>query len=207
MAAPASTSRPCSRVGASRQSRRSPSCALALEAEAAAAGGSTLHDRLAALDPAAAAKIDPRNLRRVIRALEVTLTTGSPISELQTKEPPPLRLFRLGVTRTRAELYARVDARVDEMIRAGLVEEVERLGRSYSWDLPAMSGLGYRQLGQHLRGELALDEAIALVKKQTRRFIHQQYTWFRPADPAIHWVDPGAVSIAALAEMLEGYSA
>lgn len=167
----------------------------ALEADAAAEGAEALHARLAALDPAAAARIDPRNVRRVIRALEVCLVTGRPITALQAKQPPPYRFVQLGVTRPRAELYARIDARVDRMLEAGLVDEVRRLAEAgYRWDLPAMTGLGYRQIGQYLRGEIALEDAIARIKRGTRRFVQQQYNWFRLHDPAIHWVDVSATS-------------
>lgn len=163
-----------------------------LEAQARALGAAGLHGRLASLDPIAAAHIDYRNIRRVVRALEVCLVTGHPITELQTKAPPPYRILRIGVTRPRPELYARIDARVDRMIAGGLVAEVRRMvAAGYGWELPAMTGLGYRQIGGYLRGELSLDAACALVKKETRRFVQQQYTWFRLADPAIHWIDPG----------------
>ena len=165
-----------------------------LEGEARASGSQALHDRLAALDPVAAARIDHRNVRRVIRALEVCLTTGHPISELQARRSPPFRTCWLGVTRPRAELYARIDARVDGMMAVGLVEEVRRLmDAGYGLHLPAMSGLGYRQIGQYLSGDISLAEAVARIKKQTRRFVQQQHNWFRPDDPEIHWVDPGRV--------------
>jgi len=172
---------------------------VALLAEAERDGPIALHERLAALDPLAAARIDHRNVRRVIRALEVCLVTGRPISELQRKTPPPYRIFQVGVSRPRPELFARVDARVDRMLGEGLVPEVARLlTAGYGLDLPAMSGIGYRQIGQFLQGELSLDEAVALIKKQTRRFIHQQGTWFRPDDPAIRWFDPDQASLASL---------
>jgi tRNA dimethylallyltransferase len=162
-----------------------------LEEKARVEGAAALHGWLAQLDPTAASRIDFRNVRRVIRALEVCVTTGRPISELQHKRAPAYRIMQIGVTRPRPELYARIDARVDRMIEDGLVEEVCRLvAAGYGLELPAMSGLGYRQIGQHLQGELTLTEAAALIKKQTRRFVHQQHTWFRAADPAIHWLDP-----------------
>jgi tRNA dimethylallyltransferase len=168
----------------------------ALEAEAGASGSEALHARLAAVDPVAAARIDYRNVRRVIRALEVCLVTGRPISELQAKSPPPFRALQMGVTRERGLLYERIDARVEHMIEDGLVTEVAGLAaRGYSWDLPSMTGLGYRQIGQYLRGETALPEAIALIKKATRRFVQQQYNWFRLSDPAIRWFDPGKSSV------------
>ena len=163
-----------------------------LEAEARTSGSQALHDRLGALDPLAAARINHRNLRRVIRALEVCLTTGHPISELQARRSPPFRPCWLGVTRPRAELYARIDARVDRMMAEGLVEEVRCLmDAGYGLHLPAMSGLGYRQIGEYLGGDISLDEAVRRIKKQTRRFVQQQYNWFRLDDPRVHWVDPG----------------
>lgn len=167
-----------------------PALRAALEAEAAERGSEALHARLAELDPPAAARIDHRNVRRVIRALEVCLTTGQPISELQRKSPSPYRLTQIGVTRERTALYERIDRRVDAMVAAGLVDEVAGLvARGYGWELPAMSGLGYRQIGQFFAGEVTLDEAIALIKKGTRRFTQQQHNWFRLDDPAIRWVD------------------
>lgn len=163
-----------------------------LGAWAEARGSEALHARLAELDPLAAAKIDHRNVRRVIRALEVCLTTGRPISELQGKDPPPFRVTKIGVTRPRPELYERIDRRVDAMIAAGLVDEVRGLvARGYGWELPAMTGLGYRQIGQFLSGEVGLDEAIRLIKHGTRRFVQQQYNWFRLEDAGIRWVAPG----------------
>jgi len=164
-----------------------------LGAWAEARGSEALHARLAEIDPAAAAKLDHRNVRRVIRALEVCLTSGRPISELQGKDPPPFRVTKIGVTRPRPELYERIDRRVDAMIDAGLVDEVRGLvARGYGWELPAMTGLGYRQIGQFLSGEVGLDEAIRLIKQGTRRFVQQQYNWFRVADAGIAWVEPGA---------------
>ena len=161
-----------------------------LEAEAASIGPQALHARLAAVDPQAAAKIDYRNVRRVIRALEVYLKTGTPISAQQRRQPPPYRILQVGLTMPRPVLYARLDARVERMLAGGLLDEVKSLvGRGYGLDLPAMSGLGYRQIGQHLAGKISLDEAVSLIKKETRRFVRQQYTWFRLDDPAILWFD------------------
>jgi tRNA dimethylallyltransferase len=182
-----------------------------LEAQAGAEGAEALHGRLAALDPAAAARIDYRNVRRVIRALEVCLVTGQPISELQRKNPPPFDVVQIGVTRLRPELYARIDMRTDQMMAAGLLDEVHRLASAgYDWDLPAMSGLGYRQIGEYLRAEVSLDEAIARIKQGTRRFVQQQYNWFRLAAPAIHWFDSGAMQpadlLAATLGILPAYS-
>ena len=156
--------------------------------EAEVEGGVALHARLRQVDPVAAEKIDPRNVRRVIRALEVYLEAGRPISELQRRRPPPYRVLQIGLTMERAALYRRIDQRVDRMIETGLVEEVRGLvEQGYGYDLPAMSGLGYRQVGSYLRGEISLEEAIRLIKRDTRRFVRQQYNWFRLDDEGIRW--------------------
>jgi tRNA dimethylallyltransferase len=161
-----------------------------LEGWAEREGHEALHRRLARVDPDAAARIDARNVRRVIRALEVYHATGQPISSLQTKSAPAYRVFTIGLTMPRPDLYRRIDERVDRMIAAGLVDEVrDLLARGYGLELPAMSGLGYRQIGQFLGGEVSLDEAIILIKRHTRRLVRQQYNWFRRGDPAIRWVD------------------
>lgn len=165
----------------------------ALYAQAEREGQESLHRALAAVDPDAAQSIDARNVRRVVRALEVYHETGTPISRLQRKEPPDYRILRIGLTMPRPALYARIDARVEAMLADGLVNEVrELLAQGYSRDLPAMSGLGYRQIAQYLAGEISLSEAVALIKRHTRRFVRQQYNWFRLNDPEIHWLDPQA---------------
>ena len=151
-------------------------------------GPAVLHARLQELDPVAAQRIDPRNVRRVIRALEVCLHTGEPISKLQQRRPPPYHIVQIGLTMPRSSLYRRIDERVERMLAAGLVAEVERLvARGYDYSLPSMSGLGYRQIGAYLRGEISLEEAVHLIKRETRRFVRQQYNWFRLDDERIHW--------------------
>jgi tRNA dimethylallyltransferase len=153
-------------------------------------GGASLHSELAGLDPAAAVAIDARNVRRVIRALEVCLETGTPISEQQSRVAPAYRVLQLGLTLPRVALYSRIDARIDDMIAAGLVNEVRGLlQRGYVLDLPSMSGLGYRQIAGHLKGDCSLAEAVVQIKRQTRRFVRQQYNWFRLDDAAITWLD------------------
>jgi tRNA dimethylallyltransferase len=161
-----------------------------LEARAETIGAEAFHAELAAVDPAAAQKLDPRNKRRIIRALEVYHKTGTPISKHQKKSLPPYQTTIIGLTRPREQLYERIDRRIERMIERGLVEEVKRLfAAGYGLNLPAMSGLGYRQIGQYLQGEVTLDEAVALIKKETRRFVRQQYTWFRLDDERIHWFE------------------
>jgi tRNA dimethylallyltransferase len=153
-------------------------------------GDEVLHARLQEVDPDAAERIDPLNVRRVVRALEVYLETGRPISELQCKKPPPYHALQIGLTMDRQELYRRIDERVDRMIEEGLVQEVRGLvERGYGYDLPSMSGLGYQQMGMYLRGQVSLEEAIQLIKRHTRRFVRHQYNWFRLDDAAIRWFD------------------
>lgn len=141
------------------------------------------------LDPAAAARIDLNNPRRLIRALEVTLVSGRPISVQQTKSPPPYRILQIGLTMPRPLLHKRIDARVDRMLESGLLEETQRLGQAFGWELPAMSGLGYAQLGTYLRGETTLSEAVEDIKHATHRLVRLQRNWFKPDNPAIHWFD------------------
>ena len=153
-------------------------------------GAEALHTRLRALDPTAADRIDARNVRRVVRALEVCLVTGEPFSEQQSKSPPPYRILILGLSLPRAELYRRIDERVEQMMDAGLEAEVRGLvAAGYGFDLPAMSGVGYGQLAPYLAGEATLDEAVAEIKRATRRFVRHQGNWFRQGDERIHWLE------------------
>ena len=164
---------------------------LRAELEArAAADPEALWLQLMALDPATEAFIDRRNLRRVVRALEVTIKSGQPFSALRRRTPPPFRVLSLGLTMDRAALYERADTRVDKMIEAGLPSEVQDLvDRGYGWRLPAMSGLGYIQFRPYVEGEADLGEVVERIKIETHDFIRRQYTWFRPKASDIHWLD------------------
>lgn len=142
------------------------------------------------LDPLAAAKIDPRNVRRVVRALEVIFVTGQPMSALQRKTPPSYRVCLIGLLMAREALYRRIDERIDKMMADGLLGEVEKLrDAGYGRFLPAMSGLGYQQLWAYLDGEMSLEQAVERVKFETHRFVRQQATWFRQDDLTIHWFE------------------
>ena len=164
-------------------------------------GGPELGRWLAHLDPTAAQAIDPRNVRRVIRALEVTLVAGIPISTLQRKTPPPYRTLTLGLHRDRTELYQRIDARVRQMVADGLEQEVRHLlEQGYGWELPALSGLGYRQWRPYFEGEQTLEEVIGRIQFETHRFVRQQKTWFQPHDERILWLDAAAPDLLAKAE-------
>ena len=161
-----------------------------LEQEAELRGAQALHHRLRELDPDAARSIHPSNLRRVIRALEVCLKSGIPFSQLISKEGPPYPTLVIGLTAAREELYRRIDERVEDMVGQGLVGEVQALlQRGYSFDLPSMSGVGYKQIGMHLRGEISLEEAIRQTKHETHRLVRHQGAWFRPGDQRICWFD------------------
>jgi tRNA dimethylallyltransferase len=160
-----------------------------LEERSAQEGYQSLYSELRNVDPAAAEKIDPRNVRRVIRALEVCLTAGVPFSQLQ-RSAPKMSTLIIGLTTSRDDLYKRIDSRVDDMIERGLVDEVKGLlDRGYSPELPAMSGLGYKQIVAHLKGEISLEETIQHIKYETHRFARHQYAWFRLKDERIHWFD------------------
>jgi tRNA dimethylallyltransferase len=151
-----------------------------------------LHERLAILDPQAAANIDFRNLRRTVRALEVILRTGRRFSAQRRRQPRPFCTLQIGLIRPRAELYARVDARIRAMLVEGLIGEVTHLlEQGYSSDLPTLSAIGYREIVGYLEGEISLDEAVALIKRHTRQFVRRQANWFKPEDPDIHWIQAG----------------
>jgi tRNA dimethylallyltransferase len=162
-------------------------------------GLESLVARLKEVDPDSAAQVDLRNPRRVIRALEVALATGESFVAQRRRSTPPFSIVTIGLTLPRPELYARIDARVEAMLHAGLVEEVRTLAaQGYAWNLPAMSALGYKQIGEYLRGECDLPEAIRRIKSETRKFVRRQANWFKPSDPNIHWFDAARTSIEEL---------
>jgi tRNA dimethylallyltransferase len=177
-----------------------------LEQRAEQGEGAALYEQLQAIDPEGAAAIDGRNLRRVIRALEVTLRTGRPFSEQRQKNPPDYNVFKLGLRIPRELLYQRLDARVDKMIGEGLVAEVQGLAdMGYAWTLPALSAIGYKQIGMYLRGELGLPEAFQLIKHDTHSFVRRQGNWFKETDPNIHWFEAQNLDMASLVETLRQF--
>ncbi len=168
-----------------------------LESKARVEGGNSLYNKLKEIDPSAAEQIDPRNVRRVIRALEVGLQ-GTPFSQLQVKKPFVDSII-IGLTTDRADLYRRIDARVDSMMQKGLLKEVEGLAaRGYGFDLPSMSGLGYKQIGMYLQGKTDLPTAIQQIKFDTHSFARHQYNWFRLKDKRINWFELGKGSNQAI---------
>ncbi len=161
-----------------------------LEMRAKEEGGYALYQELQKVDPVAATNIMPTNLRRIIRALEICQVTGQPVSQLFQKQVPPYPVLIIGLTMQRDNLYRRIDSRVDEMIKQGLVDEVRHLmTKGCSLDLPSMSGIGYKQIGMFLQGKLDLPTAIQQMKYETHRFARHQYAWFHLDDARIHWFD------------------
>lgn len=159
--------------------------------EAARLGPMAMHQRLAAVDPVTAARLHPNDTRRVIRALEVYHLTGKSINEYQYNDQisqPKYRLFMFGLTMDRQLLYRRIEQRVDLMLAQGLVQEVRQLLQKYSKLGTALQGLGYKEIIAYLNGECTLDEAVEILKRNTRRFAKRQLTWFR-ADKRIEWIE------------------
>jgi len=156
-------------------------------------GSEYLHrELLAPVDPATAAKVHPNDLRRVVRAIEVFRLTGKPISAHRTQWPDQERQIRyrmVGLTMPRDALYRRIEARVDGMIEAGLIDEVRRLKKAGIEENPTASqAIGYKELLAYLKGEYDFDRAVELIKRNTRRFAKHQFTWFRK-DERIAWFD------------------
>lgn len=142
---------------------------------------------LATMDPETAAVIDIKNKRRLVRALEVCIMSGAPFSKQQQKGKPVVNALQIGIDVPRDELYGRINTRIDGMMEKGLLNEVKELVRQkYAWDLPSMSGIGYRQFREYLDGTLTLRETVERLKRDTRHFARRQLTWFR-RDPRIHW--------------------
>lgn len=155
-----------------------------------------LHEKLRALDPPAADKIDPRNFRRTIRALEVILTTGRRFSEQRGRSESPYHLLAIGLTRPRPELYEHVDQRIEAMFANGFLDEVKRLlAKGYSPSLPTMSAIGYRECIRVVNGELNEEQAKAEIRRATRVFVRRQANWFKESDPTIKWfrVEEGVI--------------
>ena len=161
-----------------------------LEERARSEGPEALHVELAGLDPEAARRIDARNVRRVVRALEVRLSEPGDGPPPSPRLPIASKTLIIGLTNEREALYRRIDNRVDNMIDSGWVDEVRKLlGMGYGPGLPSMSGVGYGELTQHIEGRLELEEAAQRTKYRTHRFARQQYAWFRLNDDRIRWFD------------------
>jgi len=156
------------------------------------------------IDPDSDEYIQPQNVRRIVRALEVYHATGKPFSHWRTKHPPEFDWLAIGRRLSRRELYARIDSRVDAMIAGGFVDEVKSLrALGYARGLPAMSGIGYADIAAHLDGEITLDEAIRGTKFGTHRLARHQNAWFKSTDERIHWLDDPIDACAIVKPFLE----
>jgi len=157
-----------------------------IEEEVAGKGLAAVFKKLVALDPEAAYVVDPKNPRRVVRALEVTLATGAPFTAQRKKSEPLFDALAIALALPALALRARINARVDQMMRDGLVEEVEALVRRYGTECPAFDAIGYREIIAYLNGTMPLGEAESLMKTNTWHYAKRQITWFKK-DPSIHW--------------------
>jgi tRNA dimethylallyltransferase len=184
-----------------------------LEAEAAALedGSAGLHRRLAEIDPAAAARIDPADLRRIVRALEVFELTGEPLSDHQRRHDfdavplrYPARVIGLAPA-DRAILYERINSRVEQMFEDGLVDEVCRLrAAGYGPELRSQQAIGYSEVHAHLDGQRDLPDCLRLIQRNSRRYARRQLSWYR-RDAAVEWYDePAAVDLDSAKRYLEG---
>ncbi len=174
-----------------------------LAATAERDGVDTLHARLRAVDPASAGRIDARNVRRVIRALEVHQVTGKPISAWQAKGTPDFDFRILGVQCEEKELIWRINRRTEAMFAAGLVEETRSLlDAGVPPDASSLSSIGYADALRELNGEITREKAIELTKRATKRFARRQRQWFRLQDPRIAWAADSEAAADALAPFL-----
>ena len=176
-----------------------------LNQEADERGAAALHGRLADSDPKSAARIHPNDRKRIIRALEVLQNTGIPISEQQEtdrKRRNPSPSNKCLLNRDRAELYARIENRVEEQLTFGLEQEVRvLLSRGISPERNSLRSLGYKEMAAYILGEISYEEAVEAIKKNTRRFARRQLTWFR-AEPDWTWIDVGGKTPEQTAEAI-----
>jgi len=173
-----------------------------LEEIASQKGGDYLYKELYKIDPVAASKVHPNDLRRMIRALEVYKHTGKPLSyfwERGREKKPAYSFLYYGLTLDRELLYQRINERVDNMISKGLVDEVKNLLKMGFRESTAMQAIGYKEIVWYLEGKITLDEAIYLIKRESRHYAKRQFTWFR-RDPRIKWYDSGKNSLEKITE-------
>lgn len=178
-----------------------------LEEEAAAVGAERMHGRLAEMDPVAASKIEPANVRRTVRALEVAAITGRPFSSYAAAwdSYPPDRVRAVGVRLTPEQLSTRAEQRVQEMLAAGWIDEVQRLvAAGFGGWLTSTQAIGYAELARHLAGELGLEDAVRQTVTRTRHLARRQMAWFR-RDPRIRWFDADDDGAASVVDDLVAY--
>jgi tRNA dimethylallyltransferase len=166
-----------------------------LREELAAQGLPPLYERLARLDPDCAARLNPHDTYRILRALEVIQATGRPLTALFAAHrfrDCPYRVLKLGLSLPREELKGRIEARVEAMLAQGWLKEVQGLLSRYPPDLKPFKALGYRHLMAYLRGRWSWEETLELLKRDTRRYAKRQLTWFK-ADREIRWFEPSQI--------------
>jgi len=163
-----------------------------LQHEASVIGNTAMLEKLRIVDPELAAQIHPNNLVRIIRGLEVYYLTGIPLSSYQQQHGfhhKRYNTLQIGIITEREELYRRIEQRVEDMLADGLLEEVRQLlSRGYNCDLKSMRSIGYGEICAMLSGELTLDEAVILIKRDTRRYAKRQLTWFN-SNREIIWLE------------------
>lgn len=165
---------------------------IVIEAWCNQIGADRLHQKLRTMDAQAANAIDYRNKRRTIRAIEVIFKTGRKFSEQRLQGESPYDIITLGINMDHEILYQRVDQRIEKMLQDGLIDEVSGLlAKGYSRTLPTLSAIGYQEIIYYLQGKVTLDEAIMLIKRNTRVYVRRQTAWFKPSDAGISWINAG----------------
>ena len=178
-----------------------------LELQASALGATRMYQRLAALDPVAAGRIEPGNVRRIVRALEVAAVTGRPFSTfgLAWERYPAEAVRAAGARMTRDVLMGRIGRRVEAMFEGGWLDEVRTLvGRGFGGWLTSSQAIGYAELARHLRGDMSLAEAVEAIVKRTGNLARRQMAWFR-RDPRIRWFDVGEEGAGEAVELMRAY--
>jgi len=175
-----------------------------LENYAGSFGKLKLYEFLQKVDPEAANIIDYRNLRRTVRAIEVMLKTGYRFSEQRRKQASIYNPKIIGIQWDRDVLYQRIDHRIEKMIENGVIEEVRKLlDLGYSSDLPSMSAIGYRELAGYIQGKNTLDEALILMKRNSRTYVRRQANWFKANDPDIMWFEGNELDFRKVVAYIE----
>lgn len=172
-----------------------PALRASIEKEIETEGLEAVFAKLVALDPEAAYVVDPKNPRRVVRALEVAITTGEPFTAQRKKNDPLYQALEIGIDPGAEILRERINQRIDQMMRDGLTDEVKKLLKEYGQKTIAFDAIGYREIIAFLDGTQTLEEAVAAMKMNTWHFAKRQMTWFKK-DTAIRWVRDGSEAIA-----------
>jgi tRNA dimethylallyltransferase len=176
-----------------------------LEGEAKSFGSVHLYEKLKKVDPYAASKIHFNDLKRIIRALEVFEITGKPMSQLQSKDEEnlPYETVLVGLDMDRKKLYERIEERVDQMLKTGLIDEVKGLiAEGYDRKLTSMQAIGYKEVAEHLHGKYTYDELVNILKQNTRNFAKRQMTWFRRFKN-VNWFDVEKLKIGDIINLVK----